>query len=96
MILHTVKTSPFQTLAIVDCLKLIAEEDTLLLMEDAVIASQARHQTFPELELLHKQGRLMVLEADLEARGIRNDIGKTCSYADFVELVRVHQSLLAW
>ena len=50
MILHTVKTSPFQTFAIADCLKLLAEKDTLLLIEDAVIASQAQHQFYEQLK----------------------------------------------
>lgn len=96
MILHTVKTSPFQTLAIANCLELLHESDTLLLIEDAVVASQAEHQFYAQLKLLSEQGRLMVLEADLEARGIKNNIGKTCSYFDFVELVVKHQSQLAW
>lgn len=96
MILHTVKTSPFQTFAISDCLKLMAEDDTLLLIEDAVIASQAENACLGELKLLSEKGRLMVLMADLEARGLKNNIGKTCSYFDFVNLVSNHQSQLAW
>ena len=96
MILHTVKTSPFQTFALVDCIKLMAEEDSLLLIEDAVIASQAQHASYNALKLLSEQGRLMVLTADLEARGIKNNIGKTCSYLDFVDLVIEHKSQLSW
>ena len=96
MILHTVKTSPFQTFAIADCLKLIAEADTLLLIEDAVVASQAEHSCYAQLKQLADQGRLMVLQADLEARGIKNSIGKTCTYSDFVNLVIEHKSQLAW
>ena len=96
MILHTVKTSPFQTFAIADCLRLMAEEDALLLIEDAVIASQAQHPCYTQLEHLAQQGRLMVLAADLEARGIKNRIGKSCSYLDFVDLVIQHKSQLAW
>ncbi|WP_435235682.1 sulfurtransferase complex subunit TusB [Psychromonas sp. PT13] len=96
MILHTVKTSPFQTLAIVDCLALMAEQDTLLLIEDAVIAAQAKHASSEQLALLSEQGRLMVLDADLLARGIQNNIGKVCSYTDFVKLVVQHKSQIAW
>ena len=96
MILHTVKTSPFQTFVLADCITLMAEEDALLLMEDAVIATQAQHPCYAQLELLSQQGRLMVLEADLQARGIKNNIGKRCSYLDFVNLVIKHQSQLAW
>jgi tRNA 2-thiouridine synthesizing protein B len=96
MILHTVNTSPFQTLALADCLKMLAENDTLLLIEDAVVASQAQHPCYTQLEQLAEQGRLMVLTADLEARGIENSIGKRCSYSDFVDLVIKHKSQLAW
>ena len=96
MILHTVKTSPFQTFAISDCLRLIANHDSLLLIEDAVVASAVEHPCFSRLKALSEQGRLMVLQADLEARGIENKIGTPCSYLDFVELVRDHQSSLAW
>lgn len=96
MILHTVKSSPFNTFAIADCLKIMAEKDTLLLIEDAVIASQAPHSCYTELKLLSGQGRLMILEADLKARAIDNSIGESCSYLDFVELVIEHKSQLAW
>jgi tRNA 2-thiouridine synthesizing protein B len=95
MILHTVNRSPFQTFAISDCLKLMGDQDTLLLIEDAVIASQAKHQCYAQLELLSEEGRLMVLDVDLQARGIANNIGKVCTYANFVELVIQHKSQLA-
>jgi len=96
MILHTVKTSPFQTLALGNCLRLLNEHDTLLLIEDAVVASHAQHDFYVQLQLLADQGRLMVLDADLEARGIDNVIGKKCSYFDFVTLAVAHTSQLAW
>lgn len=96
MILHTVKTSPFQSFAIANCLDLLTENDTLLLIEDAVIASQAAHSLYPQLQLLAEQGRLLVLESDLAARAIKNTIGKTCSYLDFVNAVIAHQSQMSW
>lgn len=96
MILHTVKSSPFATMAIANCLELISENDTLLLIEDAVIATHAQHAHLEQLTKLSEQGRLMVLEADLDGRGIKNKIGKKCSYLDFVELAALHTSQLAW
>jgi len=95
-ILHTVNTSPFQTQALQQCLTLLNEGDSLLLIEDAVIAAQAAHPLLAELTELSGQGRLQVLAADLEARGINNTIGKKCSYSDFVELAATHTSQLAW
>ena len=74
----------------------MTEKDTLLLMEDAVVATQAQHPWFEQLTQLSEQGRLAVLQADLDARGITNSIGKACSYLDFVNLVIKHKSQLAW
>lgn len=95
-ILHTVNSSPFQAFALQQCLVLLNSEDSLLLIEDAVIASQASHPLFNELSLLSDQGRLLVLAPDLEARGIKNKIGLLCSYVDFVNLTIKHQSQMAW
>lgn len=95
-ILHTVNSSPFQTFALQQCLALLHENDSLLLIEDAVIATHGQHSLFSELEVLSQQGRLMVLVPDLEARAIDNEIAKKCSYADFVTLVASHQSQMAW
>ena len=95
-ILHTLNSSPFQTHALQQCLSLMGAEDTLLLIEDAVIASQAKHALFTELSELAKQGRLNVLSSDLQARAIENLIGKQCNYADFVALVTEHKSQIAW
>lgn len=96
MILHTLKTSPFQTRAMEHCLNLLSAQDSLLLIEDAVIASHAQHEYFQKLQWLAEQNRLFVLQADLQARGISNKIGKSCSYLDFVALVIQHKSQLAW
>ena len=96
MILHTIKTSPFQTLAIEHCLNLLSAQDSLLLMEDAVIATTAAHSYFEQLSLLAEQNRLYVLQADLDARAIENKIGTKCSYLDFVNLIIAHKSQLAW
>jgi len=95
-ILHTVNTSPFQTHALQQCLTLMAEEDCLLLIEDAVIASDGQHTLFAELTKLDKQARLWVLTPDLAARGIENSLGRKCTYSEFVELVVQHTSQLAW
>lgn len=83
-------------MAVANCLELISENDTLLLIEDAVIATHAQHAYINELTKLSEQGRLMVLEADLDGRGITNKIGKKCTYLEFVDLVASHASQLAW
>jgi tRNA 2-thiouridine synthesizing protein B len=95
-ILHTVNSSPFQTFALQQCLSLLNSEDSLLLIEDAVVAAQAQHPLFGELSELATQGRLKVLTSDLQARGIKPQIGSQCSYDDFVALVIKHKSQMAW
>jgi len=95
-ILHTLNTSPFQTYALQQCLVLMGEQDELLLIEDGVVAAQAKHPMFEQLTLLAEQGRLFVLAPDLEARGFTNIIGQQYSYHDFVQLMTKHQSQMAW
>ncbi|WP_094752580.1 sulfurtransferase complex subunit TusB [Psychromonas sp. CD1] len=96
MILHTIHSSPLDSFALQQCLALLSANDTLLLIEDGVFASQARHPWLVALETLSKQGRLRVLSSDLKARGIENKIGEKCSYSDFVILVAKHTSLMPW
>jgi tRNA 2-thiouridine synthesizing protein B len=96
MILHTLNTSPLQTLALKNCLELLTDSDILLLIEDAVIASHALHDSFPQLQQLAIENRLFVLKDDLVARGINNKIGEKLNYDDFVNLVIRCKSQIAW
>jgi len=95
-ILHTVNTSPFQTSALKQCLSLFNSGDCLLLIEDAVIATNADHDLFNKLEQLYLDGKLMVLSADLLTRNISHKIGQECTYADFVNLTIEHKSQMMW
>ncbi len=95
-ILYTVNSSPLQTMALQQCLNLLNVHDSLLLIEDAVIATHAQHPHFETLQQLASQGRLMVLDADLQARAIKNKIGINCNYTDFVNLTVNHTSQMAW
>ena len=96
MILHTVNSSPFNTHALKECLSNLAEQDSLLLLEDAVVVSQVQGEFFSVLKQLSEQGRLMILEEDAIARGITPAVGKLCSYNAFVLLAIGHKSQLAW
>ena len=96
MILHTLKTSPFQTLALKSCLDILSDSDLLLLIEDGVIASSTHHDAFPQLQKLAFENRLFVLNDDLSARGITNKIGKESNYDDFVDLVIACKSQMSW
>ena len=96
MILHTVKYSPFSSFALKDCLKLLASDDKLLLMGDAVIAVSAIIDCQSELLQLHEQQRLFVLKADLQARALTAEYGRVIDYLDFVNLTVKCKSQLAW
>ncbi len=96
MILHTVKTSPLQTFALADCLNYLAQDDALLLIEDAVIASHIQLDHLPSLQTLSNEGRLWVLQEDLTARGATHNIATACNYQGFVELTIKYHSHLAW
>lgn len=96
MILHTLNSSPFQTLALKNCLDMLTDLDQLLLIEDAVIASCAEHDYFSQLLVLSQQNRLFVLADDLIARGIENEIGQKSSYNEFVNLVINNKSHMTW
>jgi len=96
MILHTVKTSPFRSLSLQDCLLRLNKDDKLLLLGDAVIAVTANTELHSALIDLDQQGRLYVLEDDLIARGLTATLGAVINYDAFVELSITCQSQLAW
>jgi tRNA 2-thiouridine synthesizing protein B len=96
MILHVVNTSPFQTSALKDCLEQMADEDQLLLIEDAVVASCADSQVSEQLALLSKEGHFWVLSDDLKARGLTAKRGQRCDYQQFVTLAFAAKSQIAW
>ena len=96
MILHTVNSSPLHTLALTDCLDYLGEDDCLLLIEDAVVVTSVHLKEQALLSELSTQGRLWVLQEDLTARGLKNNIAQACNYQDFVALAVKHTSHLAW
>ncbi|MEL0660770.1 sulfurtransferase complex subunit TusB [Psychromonas arctica] len=96
MILHTVNSSPLSTFSLHDCLKQIADNDILLLISDAVIATSATIEQKATLLKLHESKRLFVLQDDLEARGLVANVGQIIDYPAFVDLTIQCKSQLAW
>ena len=96
MILHTVKSSPFNYFALKDCLKLLNNNDQLLLIGDAVSAASALVDCQSELIQLHKERRLFVLKEDLQARGLTAEYGCIIDYLGFVNLSIKCKSQLMW
>ncbi|MFO6424812.1 sulfurtransferase complex subunit TusB [Motilimonas sp. KMU-193] len=96
MILHTVKQSPFTDLTLSQALASMGPDDLLLLLENGVLGSATQHAYLAQLSELAEQGRLYLVSADLNARGVTAQFGKEIDYKGFVELVTRAQSSLAW
>ena len=95
MILHIVNPSPFDNQALADCLKHVSEQDSILLIEDAVVAADKSSPFITQL-MAHK---VYVLKNDVEARGLKDRLHEHASLAsddDFVELSITHQSSISW
>jgi tRNA 2-thiouridine synthesizing protein B len=78
-----------------DCLNNVADTDSIILIEDAVVAADA---SSPFAEAL-KDKTVYALEADLKARGILSRLNKAVKAStdvDFVALTVQHDSSLSW
>ena len=96
MILHVVNTSPFQTHSLSNALAQMGPTDTLLLIQDAVVASTLKGGDFKQLSSLFKDHRLWVLLDDLNARGLSPKIGESADYPQFVKLSLEAKRQIAW
>ncbi|WP_409438922.1 sulfurtransferase complex subunit TusB [Psychromonas sp. GE-S-Ul-11] len=96
MILHTVSRSPFSSFALSDCVKQLGDDDLVLLLNDAVIASAANTDIQGKLLQLHESKRLFVLKPDVDARAIEAKCGKLIDYSEFVALTVQCKSQLSW
>ena len=90
--LHTLNKSTISDSATQDCLKSLAEGDTLLLIEKGVALA-------PLLSLKTKQVALCLLEKDQRARDIilpEDSVFKSISDTDFVELCCQNNNIVSW
>ena len=93
--LYTIAKSPFNC-DFMTILRLITEQDAVLLMQDGVIAAMAQSKHVCELQKTGAQ--LYVLEADVNARGLQNLISAAVSkvnYQGFVRLTEAHKQHFA-
>ncbi len=89
--LHILSQSPQQSNCFERCLSSIKENDTLLLIENAVYAATKIKQT--------KGFEIYTIEEDVKIRGLQNKIHPTIkliSYAQFVELSIQHPLSIHW
>ena len=87
--LHIVNKSPYSDIALESCLRTVQKGDSILLIEDAVLAVMAGGKAASTIEQAQKDTPVYALEPDLKARGVdrRLDGVKLVDYAGFVELV---------
>lgn len=94
--LHTLINSPFKC-DFPALLRLLAEGDDVLLMQDGVLAALQGSQALESL--LNAPISLYVLQEDVMARGLSAQISNsavTVSYNDFVALTVKNSQQMAW
>ena len=94
--LHTLMHSPWQS-DIAGRISLLGADDDVLLLQDGVLAA-LKGNPFAEM-LLASPATIYVLEDDLQARGLAEQISPNMhkvGYNGFVELTIRHPQQLAW
>jgi tRNA 2-thiouridine synthesizing protein B len=98
--LHTVNKSPFDRNSLESCLRFARDGHTILLFEDGVYGALKKTRFEALIKDALKSHTICVLEADLEARGMRMDRViegiKATDYAGFVDLVEENEKVQAW
>lgn len=84
--LHIIKSSPFVSKTLTECLQYVGEGDAIILIQDAVIAVASHHQFSELLAKLPDSIAIYALNEDLTARGLTCQVGKGINYKEFVSL----------
>lgn len=98
--LHTVNKSPFMHNTLASCLQVCGNSDSILLLEDGVLAGLKGAPCAEEISAAIIKGiKIFALKNDIQARGlaekIRTDI-QTTDYNGFVQLSLEHRSVQSW
>jgi len=105
MLLHTVNKSAFDHSALGDCLRVAAQNDAVLLIENGVYgalnSSQSETDYSQRIKQLSASGtRFYVLRADCEARGLDDSAllpaFQTTDDAGFVALAAEASAIQSW
>ena len=95
--LHTVNKPPIKSSALKSALRVAAEGDPILLIEDGVLAAFPGAVTESLVKEAMEKNPVYALAPDLKARGVEKMIDGITSigYDGFVELVEKHQ-VIPW
>ena len=98
--LHTINKSPYTDNSLASCLKVCAENDGILLLEDGVYGTLSSAPGAEDLQVLIKRGvKVFVLINDLKARGLEEKLApdiKPIDYNTFVQLTIDHRCVQSW
>ncbi|MDZ7924820.1 MAG: sulfurtransferase complex subunit TusB [Marinagarivorans sp.] len=93
MTLHIVSQSPEAGPALASCLRVIAGDDVVILLNDGIYALASQKATL--LPLIAER-RLFALADDLKLRGFKGFEAQTINYERFVELSCQHNPIQSW
>jgi len=98
--LHTINKSPFDRDSLGSCLRVIADDGAILLIEDGVYAAMQGTRVADAVAQAAGKYAVHVLGPDLAARGMNSEKViegiKVVDYDGFVDLVTEHDKVNAW
>lgn len=95
--LHILNHSPFSDNSLSSCLRIVGNNDAILLCGDALYALQPQGGPFKAIEEKRDTLRLFILEEDLVARNFECPEWATCvDYCAFVELSIRYDKVNSW
>ncbi len=92
--LHLINKSPFESMALEDCLKYASKGSAIMLYEDGIYAALAGSSLEGRMSGVASDYKVYVLKEDLQLRGIDKLIAGVTEvdYAGFVDLVGEHKT----
>lgn len=98
--LHTINKSPFDRDSLGSCLRVIADDSAILLIEDGVYAAMKGTRVADTVSAAAANHSVYVLGPDLSARGMNSDNViegiSVVDYDGFVDLVTEHDKVNSW
>lgn len=97
-VLHIINKSPYDRGSLQTCLRLAKQGSGILLIEDGVYAAMNSGEGKDEMVSASKEHRVYALQADLDARGIKNIIDgvSLVDYDEFVKLTTEYDNVQSW
>ena len=99
-VLHIINKSPFEKNSLDSCLRLAKKGSAILLIEDAIYATQKNTSVTPKVDAAVSKHAVYALGPDLDARGIDKytiiDGISLVDYDGFVQLATESSGVQSW